>query len=80
MTLKDWSEPLINLVQLATELKDTLNENKVYDAEAIVKQMMEELLMLHSAVLIAQWQEQHMDRVRDCLDRLDSSPVFGATK
>ena len=72
MTLKDWSEPLINIEHLAITLKDTLNANRIYHAEGIVKQMLAELLDLHAAILIAQWDEI---RIEDARAKAQASPV-----
>jgi hypothetical protein len=77
VTLKDWSEPLVNIQHLAATLKDTLNENRIYHAEGVVKQMLTELMHIHAAIMIAQWEEDQMDRVRA---KAKTSPVFGATK
>lgn len=72
MTLKDWSEPLINIEQMALALKDTLNANRIYHAEGLVKQMLTELMNLHAAILIAQWEDDQMDRARA---KAKTSPV-----
>jgi len=72
MTLKDWSEPLINIEHQAITLKDTLNAGRIYHAEGIVKQMLAELLDLHAAILIAQWDEI---RVEDARAKIQTSPV-----
>ena len=72
MTLKDWSEPLINIEHLAITLKDTLNANRIYHAEGIVKKMLAELLDLHAAILIAQWDEI---RIEDARAKTQASPV-----
>ena len=64
MTLKDWSEPLVNIEHLAVELKDVLNSNQHHDAEAIVKEMLDELMNLHAAILIAQWADAQIERAR----------------
>jgi len=77
VTLKDWSEPLVNIQNLAITLKDTLNENRIYHAEGVVKQMLTELMNLHAAIMIAQWEEDQIDRARA---KAKTSPVFGATK
>jgi hypothetical protein len=62
--LKDWSEPLVNIEHLAIELKDVLNSNQHHDAEAIVKEMLDELMNLHAAILIAQWADAQIERAR----------------
>jgi len=62
--LKDWSEPLVNIEHLAVELKDVLNSNQHHDAEAIVKEMLDELMNLHAAILIAQWADAQIERAR----------------
>ena len=62
--MKDWSEPLINIEHMAIALKDTLNANRIYHAEGVVKQMLAELLDLHAAILIAQWCEDQLERDR----------------
>jgi len=72
VTLKDWSEPLINIEQMALALKDTLNANRIYHAEGLVKQMLTELMNLHAAILIAQWEDDQMDRARA---KAKTSPV-----
>jgi hypothetical protein len=72
VTLKDWSEPLINIEHLAIVLKDTLNEGRIYHAEGIVKRMLGDLLDLHAAILIAQWEDDQMDRARA---KAKTSPV-----
>ena len=72
MNLKDWSEPLVNIEQMALALKDTLNAGRIYHAEGIVKQMLAELLDLHAAILIAQWDEI---RVEDARAKVQTSPV-----
>jgi hypothetical protein len=64
VTLKDWSEPLVNIEHLAIELKDVLNSNQHHDAEAIVKEMLDELMNLHAAILIAQWADSQIERAR----------------
>jgi len=64
VTLKDWSEPLINIEHMAIALKETLNANRIYHAEGLVKQMLAELLDLHAAILIAQWCEDQLERDR----------------
>jgi hypothetical protein len=69
----DWSEPLINIEHLAIELKDTLNENNHHDAESVVRDMLNELMNLHAALLIAQWvdeKKEEEDRIK-----LNPSPV-----
>ena len=70
--MKDWSEPLINIEQMALALKDTLNANRIYHAEGIVKRMLGDLLDLHAAILIAQWEDDQMDRARA---KAKTSPV-----
>jgi hypothetical protein len=70
--LKDWSEPLINIEQMALALKDTLNANRIYHAEGLVKQMLTELMNLYAAILIAQWEDDQMDRARA---KAKTSPV-----
>ena len=72
MNLKDWSEPLINIEQMALALKDTLNANRIYHAEGLVKQMLTELMNLYAAILIAQWEDDQMDRARA---KAKTSPV-----
>lgn len=72
MTLKDWSEPLINIEQMALALKDTLAKYRIYHAEAIVKEMLTELMNLHAAILISQWEDDQMDRARA---KAKTSPV-----
>lgn len=72
MTLKDWSEPLVNIQRLVIVLKDTLNDNRIYHAEGIVKEMLTELMSVHAAILIAQWEEDQMDRARA---KTKTSPV-----
>ena len=62
--MKDWSEPLINIEHMASALKETLNANRIYHAEGLVKQMLAELLDLHAAILIAQWCEDQLERDR----------------
>lgn len=62
--MKDWSEPLITIEHLAITLKDTLNANRIYHAEGIVKQMLGELLDLHAAILIAQWDSIRVEDAR----------------
>jgi len=62
--LKDWSEPLVNIEQMALSLKDTLNANRLYYAKAIVKEMLDELMNLHAAILIAQWSDDQIERAR----------------
>ena len=62
--MKDWSEPLVNIEHLAVELKDVLNSNQHHDAEAIVKEMLDELMNLHAAILIAQWADAQIERAR----------------
>jgi hypothetical protein len=64
LNLKDWSEPLVNIEHLAIELKDVLNSNQHHDAEAIVKEMLDELMNLHAAILIAQWADAQIERAR----------------
>ena len=64
MNLKDWSEPLVNIEHLAIELKDVLNSNQHHDAEAIIKEMLDELMNLHAAILIAQWADAQIERAR----------------
>jgi len=64
VTLKDWSEPLVNIEQMALILKDTLNANRLYHAEAIVKETLDELMNLHAAILIAQWSDDQIERAR----------------
>ena len=64
MTLKDWSEPLVNIEHLAVDLKEVLNSNQHHDAEAIVKEMLDELMNLHAAILIAQWADAQIERAR----------------
>lgn len=64
MSLKDWSEPLVNIEHLAVELKEVLNSNQHHDAEAIVKEMLDELMNLHAAILIAQWADDQIERAR----------------
>lgn len=63
---------MINIEHMATALKDTLNANRIYHAEGIVKQMLAELLDLHAAILIAQWDEI---RIEDARARAQTSPV-----
>ena len=72
MNLKDWSEPLINIEHLAIELKEVLNSNQHLLAEAIVKEMLDELMNLHAAILIAQWEDDQMYRARA---KAKTSPV-----
>jgi hypothetical protein len=72
VSLKDWSEPLINIEHMATALKDTLNANRIYHAEGLVKQMLAELMNLHAAILIAQWDEI---RIEDARAKAKTSPV-----
>jgi hypothetical protein len=72
VNLKDWSEPLINIEQMTLALKDTLNANRIYHAEGIVKRMLGDLLDLHAAILIAQWEDDQMDRARA---KAKTSPV-----
>lgn len=62
--MKDWSEPLVNIEHLAVELKDVLNSNQHHDAEAIIKEMLDELMNLHAAILIAQWADAQIERAR----------------
>jgi len=64
VTLKDWSEPLVNIEHLAVDLKEVLNSNQHHDAEAIVKEMLDELMNLHAAILIAQWADAQIERAR----------------
>jgi len=68
----DWSEPLINIEHLALDLQDTLNADCFSEAETIVRQMLNELINLHGAILIAQWDDDTRDRARA---RLKTSPV-----
>ena len=70
--MKDWSEPLINIEHMAIALKDTLNANRIYHAEGLVKQMLAELIDLHAAILIAQWCEDQLERDRA---KSQTSPV-----
>lgn len=70
--MKDWSEPLVNLQHLAIVLKDTLNNNRIYHAEGIVKEMLTELMNIHAAILIAQWEDDQMDLARA---KANASPV-----
>lgn len=55
---------MINIEHMAIALKDTLNANRIYHAEGVVKQMLAELLDLHAAILIAQWCEDQLERDR----------------
>ena len=71
--MKDWSEPLVNIQHLAIVLKDTLNDNRIYHAEGIVKEMLRELMNIHAAVLIAQWEDDQMDRARAKAKNIASS-------
>ena len=64
MNLKDWSEPLVNIQHLAITLRDTLNEDRIYHAEGVIKQMLTELMNIHAAIMIAQWEDDQMDRAR----------------
>ena len=66
---------MINIEQMALALKDTLNANRIYHAEGLVKQMLTELMNLHAAILIAQWEDDQMDRARA---KAKTSPVPGA--
>ena len=70
--MKDWSEPLVNIQHLAIVLKDTLNANRIYHAEGIVKEMLTELMNIHAAILIAQWEDDQMDLARA---KANASPV-----
>jgi hypothetical protein len=72
VSLKDWSEPLVNIQHLAIVLKDTLNANRIYHAEGIVKEMLTELMNIHAAILIAQWEDDQMDLARA---KANASPV-----
>jgi hypothetical protein len=55
---------LVNIEHLAVELKDVLNSNQHHDAEAIIKEMLDELMNLHAAILIAQWADAQIERAR----------------
>jgi len=61
---KDWSEPFVEVQQLMVEIKSHLNANNTHEAAMTAREMLDKVVDIHSAILMADWVNEEIARMR----------------
>ena len=61
---KDWSEPFVEVQQLMVEIKSHLNANDTSEAAEIAREMLDKVVDIHAAILMADWVNEEIARMR----------------
>jgi hypothetical protein len=61
---KDWSEPFVEVQQLMVEIKSHLNANDTSEAAKIAREMLDKVVDIHAAILMADWVNEEIARMR----------------
>jgi hypothetical protein len=61
---KDWSEPFVEVQQLMVEIKSHLNANDTSEAAGIAREMLDKVVDIHAAILMADWVNEEIARMR----------------